>query len=114
MVFVVGAGASRDLSDSMLIGSTLAFNIEQNLDKEFSQGAPDGLIKTAIKRSPGGLTGADAIHADYQTYLKIVPDLIKAEKLDPYDRLSHTDFLWTVYTALEELHRQPSVVTDGK
>lgn len=60
------------------------------------------------------LPGADAIHADYQTYLKIVPDLIKAEKLDPYDRLSHTDFLWTVYTALEELHRRPSVVDHGK
>jgi hypothetical protein len=53
------------------------------------------------------LPGADAIQSDYATYLKIVADLITAEKLDPYDRLSHTDFLWTVYAALEEMHRQP-------
>ncbi len=54
------------------------------------------------------LTGAEAIQADYKTYLKIVPTLIATEKLDPYDRLSHPDFLWTVYAALEEIERQRS------
>jgi hypothetical protein len=58
LVFVLGAGASKDFGDSMPIGSTLAFNIEQQINKEFSQGAADGPIKTAIMRSPGGLSGA--------------------------------------------------------
>jgi hypothetical protein len=59
----LGAGASKDFGDSMPIGSTLAFNIEQQLNKEFSQSAPDGPIKTAIMRSPGGLSGAHATAA---------------------------------------------------
>ncbi len=63
---------------------------------------------------PKPLPGADAIQADYATYLNIVPDLIAAEKLDPYDRLGHTDFLWTVYAALEEIQQQPSVVPPRK
>jgi hypothetical protein len=52
------------------------------------------------------LPGSDAIWADYATYLKIVPALIASEKLDPYDRLSHPDFLWTVYAALKEIERR--------
>jgi hypothetical protein len=31
-----------------------------------------------------------------------------------YDRLSHTDFLWTVYTALEQMQEQPLVTPGGK
>jgi hypothetical protein len=49
------------------------------------------------------LPGADAVESDYRTYLKIVPNIIKTEKLDPYDRLSHKDFLWTVYAAIKEV-----------
>jgi hypothetical protein len=56
------------------------------------------------------LPGAAAIHAQYLAYLKIAPTLIASAQLDPYDRLSHADFLWTVYAALEEMKREPSVV----
>lgn len=52
------------------------------------------------------LPGPAAIQADYAAYRKIVPALIAAEKLDAYDKLSHPDFLWTVYAALEEIERQ--------
>jgi len=41
----------------MPVGADLAFKIEQQIHKEFAQGAPDGPIKTAIMRSPGGLSG---------------------------------------------------------
>ena len=58
LVFVVGAGASRDFGDSMPVSSSLAFNIEQHLDLEFSQGGPDGPIKSALTRARGGLSGA--------------------------------------------------------
>ncbi len=54
------------------------------------------------------LPGAEAIQADYESYLKIAPVLIAAEKLDPYERLSHPDFLWTIYAALEEIERRRS------
>ena len=51
------------------------------------------------------LAGAAAIQADYETYLHIVPAIIEDQKLDPYDKLSHKDFLWTVYTAIEEIEK---------
>jgi hypothetical protein len=55
----------------------------------------------------GPLPGADAIQADFAKYKIIVPDLIRDGKLDAYERLSHTDFLWTVHVALEQMRKQP-------
>ena len=55
------------------------------------------------------LPGGDVIQASYEVYLKIVPRLIAAVGLDPYDRLSHPDYLWTVYAALEEMKGQPTI-----
>jgi hypothetical protein len=52
------------------------------------------------------LPGANAIQADYQNYRLAVPSLIEAESLDPYERLPHPDFLWTVYAALAEMERE--------
>ena len=36
---------------------------------------------------------------------KAQPALIRGAKLDPYVRLPHTDFLWTVYAALEAIEQ---------
>jgi hypothetical protein len=52
------------------------------------------------------LPGGDAIHSDYETYLKIVPTLIASQKLDNYERLSHADFLWTVYDVLRAMEME--------
>jgi len=52
------------------------------------------------------LPGADAVEKDYRTYLKIVPTIIETETLDSYERLSHKDFLWTIYAAITEIRRQ--------
>jgi hypothetical protein len=38
--------------------------------------------------------------------LKIVPTIIETENLDSYERLSHKDFLWTIYAAITEIRRQ--------
>lgn len=53
------------------------------------------------------LPGADVIKASYVAYLNIAPAIIAAEGLDPFERLPHRDFLWTVYAALAELDSQP-------
>lgn len=52
------------------------------------------------------LAGAAAIQADYKTYLSIVPAIIEDRQLDPYEKLSHKDFLWTVYEAIDEIQRR--------
>lgn len=49
---------------------------------------------------PDRLPGAAAIEADYRAYLDRVADFIAEARLDPYDRLPHPDFLWTVYAAI--------------
>jgi hypothetical protein len=54
---------------------------------------------------PFPLPGADAIEGDYRAYLDRVPSIIEEAKLDPYDRLPHRDFLWTVYAALKATER---------
>ncbi len=55
------------------------------------------------------LLGGEVIHASHLAYLEVVPRLIAAEGLDPYDRLTHPDFLWTVYAVLAEMGPQPEI-----
>jgi hypothetical protein len=55
------------------------------------------------------LPGSDVIQAGYLAYLNALPELITADGLDPFDRLPHADFLWTVYVALAEIERQPAI-----
>jgi hypothetical protein len=52
------------------------------------------------------LAGAASIQADYKTYLRIVPAIIKAGQLDSFDKLPHNDFLWTVYEAIEAIQNR--------
>lgn len=53
-------------------------------------------------REPGAavLPGAAATNADYETYLKIAPDIVIGLRLDPHDELPHGDYLHVVETAL--------------
>ena len=53
-------------------------------------------------REPGValLPGANAINDDYDTYLKIAPDIVAGLRLDPHDELPHGDYLYVVETAL--------------
>lgn len=53
-------------------------------------------------REPGAsvLPGAAAINEDYNTYLKLAPDIIAELRLDPHDELPHPDYLHVVETAL--------------
>jgi hypothetical protein len=46
------------------------------------------------------LPGANSVQDDYAKHLRAAPGIIVAEGLDPFHRLSHADFLWTIYTAL--------------
>lgn len=59
LVFVVGAGASKDFGVSMPIGSELAEGIERQLRSEFTNGSSGGPIKSALMRTSGGLTPRD-------------------------------------------------------
>jgi hypothetical protein len=56
------------------------------------------------------LPGSDVIQAGYLAYLNAVPELITADGLDPFDRLPHADFLWTVYAALAEIEVRPAII----
>lgn len=49
------------------------------------------------------LPGAAAIRADHDAYLKIVPDIIAALRLDPHDDLPHGDYLHVVELALPRI-----------
>ncbi len=55
------------------------------------------------------LPGAASIQNGYAAYLTVVPQIIATAALDPLDRLSHSDFLWTIYTALAEMAREPGI-----
>ena len=56
LLFVVGAGASKDFDRSMPVGTELANAIEQQLSDEFSVGGHDGPIKKALMQAKGGLS----------------------------------------------------------
>ncbi len=55
------------------------------------------------------LPGAVAIAEDYEAYLKIAPDIIKALRLDPHDQLPHHDYLDVVRQALPLIEKARSV-----
>jgi hypothetical protein len=56
IVFVIGAGASKDFGGSMPIGRELAEKIRSSLHNDFNEGK-GGPIFEALRNSPSGLTG---------------------------------------------------------
>jgi hypothetical protein len=91
-----------DITTSDLSGQ----DIEAHHDKEAEIIARVRDWLNAGRAGERPLPGAAVVQASYATYLKGLPDMIASEGLDPFDRLPHADFLWTVYTALAEVERQ--------
>lgn len=50
-----------------------------------------------------GPPGADYICQDFDAYLVLAPDIVKALNLDPHDRLPHRDYLKVVEEALPRI-----------
>jgi hypothetical protein len=49
------------------------------------------------------LPGSAAIDDDYKAFLALAPDLLSERRLDNFEALPHTDYLWTVREALPRI-----------
>src|SRR6185437_8892977 len=65
LVFIIGAGASKDFGQNMPVGPELADRIERILNEEFGRGGtPDGPISNALALSAGGFGANHVIAAN--------------------------------------------------
>jgi hypothetical protein len=81
-------------------------------DIEAHQNSEAGIIArvrdwlNAGRQGERPLPGSETIQARYAAYLEVAPAIIAAERLDPYDRLTQADFIWTVHAVLREMKHE--------
>jgi hypothetical protein len=83
--------------------SGMDIEIHGNSVREVIRHVRDWLNTNGDFGSDSGPAGATAIYEDDQTYLKIVPDIIAALRLDSHDELPHRDYLKVVEIALPRI-----------